>query len=130
MDRVPHPETAAAVTPEPFTPAQMRALKIAIVVMSIILVLGFTAILARLFYLAKQPAQPSPVVASSRGPAAALMPDIDLALPQRAQVRSVSLTSTGDRMAVHFDAPAGPGIIVLDLASGKVASRVRLTTPP
>jgi hypothetical protein len=123
MDRVSHPETAIT-TKEPFTPAQIRALKIAIVIMSIILVLGFTAILARLFYLAKQPPT---AVSPARAPIAALMPDIDLPLPQGAQIQSVSLTSTGDLMAVQFNAPAGAGVVIVDLASGKIVSRVRLT---
>ncbi|MBC8009287.1 MAG: hypothetical protein H7067_04230, partial [Burkholderiales bacterium] len=56
MDRASQPEMAPTVAAtDPFTPRQMRILKIAIVVMSIILVLGFSAIVARLYYLATQP---------------------------------------------------------------------------
>lgn len=130
MDRASQQEKAAAVaTPDPFTPAQLRALKIAIVVMSIILVLGFGAIIARLYYLATQPASSAPAVAS-RISGAPLAPEISLALPAGAQVRTMSLTAGGDRLAVHFEAPTGPGIVILDLPSGKVASRVRLLPSP
>lgn len=124
-----HERAPAAATADPFTPAQMRALKIAIVVMSVILVLGFGAIIARLYYLATQPASSAPGVAG-RISGVPLTPEISLALPAGAQVRTMSLAAGGDRLAVHFEAPTGPGIVVLDLPSGKVASRVRLLPSP
>jgi hypothetical protein len=132
MDRQPQPKVAAEPTAaEGFTPAQIRTLKIAIVVMSIILVVGFCAILARLFYLASRPSPPATSAAiATLHPPSPLMPDIALALPPGANVRAMSLAPAGDHLAVHFDAPTGAEIVILDLRSGKRASRVRLTTAP
>jgi hypothetical protein len=45
-------------------------------------------------------------------------------LPPGALVRQTSIS--GDRLAVQYEAPSGAGIVVLDLASGQIVSRVEL----
>lgn len=103
----------------PDTPG-VRALKIAIVVMGVMIVLGLITIIGRMIYLASQGGrQPSATAVSAR-----LAPAMRLALPAGAQVRHVSLS--GDRLAVHFEGPAGAGIAILDLATGGQLSRVEL----
>jgi hypothetical protein len=49
-------------------------------------------------------------------------------IPAGATVKTMALA--GDRLAVHFDAPAGGGILVIELASGEVVSRVELVPAP
>jgi hypothetical protein len=96
--------------------------------MSTILVIVFCGILARLYYLATQPSMPETAAAiSASHPSSGLQPQIDLALPPGATVRTMSLAPAGDRLAVHFEAPDGAGIVILDLRSGKPVSQVRLT---
>lgn len=97
---------------------QVRALKIAIVVMGILIVLGLLLVIGRIIYLAGKPRSPSTSVSTS--PAA----EPRLALPAGAAIRSVSIS--GDRLAVHYDTPAGAGIAVLDLETGRTLSRVQI----
>lgn len=113
-------------------PVVLRYLKIAVVVMAVILILGFIAIVARIFYLSSRlPAQPpqSAATGSSVAGARATLPDrMRLELPRDAAIRSMSLS--GDRLAVHFEGPAGPGIAILDLETGRTLSRVEIAPPP
>lgn len=103
----------------PDTPG-VRALKIAIVVMGVMIVLGLITIIGRMIYLASQGGrQPAAPALSAR-----IAPNARLALPPGAQVRHVALS--GDRLAVHFDSPAGAGIAILDLTTGAQLSRVEL----
>lgn len=94
-----------------------RGLKIAVITMGVLIVLGVLTVIGRIVYLA------------SRGPAqsvsgAGLAASTRLSLPAGAAIRSISLS--GDRMAVHYDASTGAGIAILDLASGRVLTRVEL----
>jgi hypothetical protein len=109
------------------TPEQMpdgpgvRALKIAVVAMGIMIVIGVLVVIGRIVYLASQ--GPRPATASGAVPTGArLAPASRLALPGGATVRQITLF--GDRLAVHYEGPAGGGIAILDLASGSVLSRV------
>jgi phage shock protein PspC (stress-responsive transcriptional regulator) len=95
-----------------------RNLKIAVIAMGVLIVLGVLTVIGRIIYLASRPAgQVTTLAASPR-----------LALPAAASVRSVALS--GDRLVVHYDAPTGSGISVLDLASGRVLTRVELVPEP
>lgn len=98
----------------------VRALKISIVVMGVMIVLGLITIIGRMIYLASQGGRPSSAPAVS----AWIAPAARLALPAGAQVRHVSLSA--DRLAVHFEGPAGAGIAILDLATGAQLSRIEL----
>lgn len=111
----------AAPTPAPMPEGPgVRALKIAVVVMGIMIVLGVLTVIGRIVYLAAQgprPAGTSAVTSSAR-----LAAVTRLALPVGASVRQISLS--GDRLAVHYEGPASSGIAIVDLASGAVLSRV------
>jgi len=113
-----HPAAAKDGGTEPFTPRQLRILKIAVTVMSIILVVGFGAVIGRIAYLVAKGGMAPP------SSAPALVKDARLALPPGAAVRSIALA--GDRLAVHYDAPAGAGVAILDLATGAPVSHVEL----
>jgi hypothetical protein len=112
-------EPEAASTAESFTPRQLRLLKLAIVVMSALLIIGFAAVLGRIVYLVAVNPHPASVAAGTI-PARSELP-----LPPGAVVRSLSLS--GDRLAVHFDSPAGAGIAIVDLARGQAISHIELT---
>jgi hypothetical protein len=103
---------------DPFSPAQLRILKIAVVVMGVILVLGFAAVIGRIAYLVTRSGKPP--ATQSGAPAK----DLRLSLPEGAAVRSLALS--GDRLAVHFDTHAGAGVAILDLLTGEPVTRIDL----
>ncbi len=98
-----------------------RNLKIVVIAMGLLIVLGVLTVIGRIIYLASRGGAQS----SSSG---ALATAPRLALPAGAAIRSLSMS--GDRLAIHFDAASGAGIAILDLASGKVMSRVELVPEP
>ncbi len=98
----------------------VRALKIAVVVMGIMIVLGVLTVIGRIVYLANQRStQGASAVGSAR-----LAAVIKLATPAGANVRQVTLS--GDRLAVHYDSAVGTAIAIVDLASGAVITRLEL----
>lgn len=99
-----------------------RNLKIAVIVMGVLIVLGVLAVIGRIVWLASRPA------AGAAGGTAAMASSVRLSLPAGATIRSVSLS--GDRLVVHYDAQTGAGIAILDLASGRTLSRVDLVPEP
>jgi hypothetical protein len=101
-----------------FTPRQVRALKIAVIVMGILLAGGFAFVLAAIVYQASKGGQ--------EGAPAAVLDGIesDLPIPKDATISSMSLD--GDRLALHLSTAAGPEIVVVDLATGRIVSRIKL----
>ncbi|MDX2289084.1 MAG: DUF6476 family protein [Hyphomicrobiaceae bacterium] len=109
-------------------PETVRALRIVVFAMGVVLVLGFVAVIGRIVYLVSRPTAPAPIgvgVAAGAPTAAGRSGAIDLALPAGAQIRTLALD--GDRLAVHHISPDGAGIVVIDIASGNLMSRIRLT---
>ena len=105
-----------------FDDAQMRKLRLAVIGMGAVLLIGFTTVIGRIVYLLNRPAvDPSIVAATASG---APPSDIRLALPAGATVRTLSLS--GNRLAVHYDGPSGPGIAIVDLATGRAVQRVEI----
>lgn len=101
-----------------FTPRQVRALKIAVIAMGILLVGGFAFVMAAIVYQASRPGPagtPQAVLADWPG---------ELGLGRDVTIASMALD--GDRLALHLNSAAGPEILVLDLKSGRVISRIRL----
>jgi len=99
-----------------FTPRQIQALKIAVIVMGVALVGGFALVLGTVVYQATQGTVPPPSMLVER--------KIDLAVPKDSAVTSLSLD--GDRLALHLNSAEGAQIVVVDLLGGKVVSRLRL----
>jgi hypothetical protein len=100
-----------------FTPRQVRALKIAVIVMGLLLVGGFAFVLAVIVYQASKGGE-SPAVAKATGMETAL------SIPKDATITSIALD--GDRLALHLHSAAGPEIAVVDLKTGKLVARIRL----
>jgi hypothetical protein len=102
-----------------FTPRQVRVLKIAVIVMGILLVGGFAFVLAAIVYQASKAGQDRAVPQATLEGVESALP-----IPKAATIGSMSLD--GDRLALHLNSPEGTEIVVIDLATGKIVSRIRL----
>ena len=98
---------------------QVRALRIAVIVMGVLIVMGLVAVIGRIVYLMARPSAPSASAASGR-----LAPEITASLPAGAHIKTVTLL--GDRVAIHYEGATGSGIVVIDLASGRTLSRLKV----
>ncbi len=113
------PDTGADIPPM-YTPSQLRLLKIAVIGMGVILLVGFTTVIGRIIYLVNSaPAPQSTATASVASPLAA---PAQLALPKGAVIKHLALYA--NRLAVHYEGPAGSGIRILDLVPGGAAVNV------
>lgn len=101
-----------------FTPGQVRVLKIAVIVMGLLLVGGFALVLATIVYQASGGRQ------EATAPTTLKEMKVDLAIPKDASVTSLALD--GERLALHVSSAEGAEIVVVDLTSGTVVSRVKL----
>ncbi|MGI9479085.1 MAG: hypothetical protein ACR2PI_20445 [Hyphomicrobiaceae bacterium] len=106
----------------PLSPGQVKALKIAIATMGVMIVAALLAIVGRVIYLSSIKKVAAPEAATKT----ALAPRHQVALPSGAVVKTMSLQ--GSRLLVHYQTPSGPGAIILDLGSGKTLSRVEMST--
>lgn len=93
----------------------MRGMKYAVIGMGVILILGFFIILARIVYLTSRMDASLPEGAA-----------LSVAVAPGAEVTTLSLS--GNRLALHLRGPAAGerSIMIVDLASGRVVSRLRL----
>lgn len=90
--------------------------------LNVVILLGLAAVFARMFYIASRSD-------GNQGKAPSIIqPGIRLPLPPGAEVGNVSLS--GDRLAVSYSVEGKPGVAILDLATGKVASTIELDTGP
>lgn len=94
-----------------FTDPQFRRLKVAVILMAVVLIVGFGVVVGRIVYLFQRPSAGVTTIAPPIE-----RPDRALTLPAGAIVRHISIA--GDRLAVHYEAPAGSGIRIIDLATG------------
>lgn len=97
-------------------------LRVAVIVMGVLIVGGLITVIARIGYLVTR-SGPSVQVQSE-----ALAPDVRAALPAGAQIRQIALD--GNRLAIHYDTPAGSGIAILDVGSGRSLSRIMIVPEP
>ena len=99
-----------------------RNLKMVVFGLAVLIFAGLAAIAGRIIYLASG-ASTQPATSSL-----ALRPEQILALPRGATVRSVSLS--GDRLAVHYEAGGDDGIAILDLQTGRTVTSVGIKRAP
>jgi Family of unknown function (DUF6476) len=105
--------------------AQINLVRRAVIVMTALLIAGVALLIGRVVYLAQRGSGQPSAAAMASTPQAALLPEVRLALPAGAEIKQVSLS--GSRLAVTHSQPgANDGVIVLDLATGAVVSRVVL----
>jgi hypothetical protein len=95
-----------------------RALKIAVIVMGLLLLIGFGAVIVTLVYQAKHPK--AEIVLPPRELAAALAPD--------GRVEHVVLD--GNRLVLDLHDGDGRRIVVFDLAKGRPTDVIRLGAAP
>ncbi len=100
--------------PQMYTPSQLRLLKIAVIAMGVILLVGFATVIGRILYLVNK--APSPAAVATIPTTAPMAAPASLALPKGAVVRHLALS--GNRLAVHYEGPAGSGIRIVDLVPG------------
>jgi hypothetical protein len=105
-----------------FTPRQVRALKVAVTVMGLLLVGGFAFVLAAIVYQASRGGQGGAVGAG----AGASLNSVESELPIPKDATVTSLALDGDRLALHLNSAAGPEVVVVDIKTGKVVARIRL----
>jgi hypothetical protein len=100
-----------------------RNLKIVVAGLGILILLGLGAVVAGIVGLAsgdpKGKSGPAPAASSS------LPATLDLKLPQGDKIVSVSLS--GNRLAVYHEGPAGPGITIIDIQTGQHLLDVKAT---
>jgi hypothetical protein len=100
----------------------VHLLKIAVVVMGLLILAGMATVVLRITYLASR----SSTQFSLNG--ARLQSHARLALPAGAAVRQIALS--GDRLAIHYDGPAGPGIAIMDIPTGTIVSHIAVVPEP
>jgi ABC-type Mn2+/Zn2+ transport system permease subunit len=102
----------------------VRRMRLLVIVLGVLLVAGFFSLMGRILYLAvRQPPQAAAVTGAPSPPA-----EHAVALPAGAAVISAALD--GGRILVHYSGPSGPGLIVVDLATGRTVAHLRLTPEP
>ena len=112
-------KSSDATAPAPIvSEAQMRTLRIAVIAMGAILLMGFAVVIGRIVYLLNRPGVDAAASAGVAGPS------IHLPLPSGAIVKGHALS--GGRMTVHYESPAGAGIAIVDLATGRVVQRIEI----
>lgn len=115
-------ETETATPGSAMTPSQVRKLKIAIAIMSVLLVAGFILLLAGIYMqtqkLAKKP------VASPLTIPAGVSAAINVHVKPGTEITQI-LADQG-RLILHLRHAGGNEIAVVDLASGQEVQRIRL----
>jgi hypothetical protein len=117
-------ETDEPVAGSTMTPGQIKKLKIAIAIMSVMLVAGFILLLVGIYLQSqklgqKQEASPSPVSVPS-----GVYGTIHLPIRSGSEVAHM-LTDQG-RLILHLRQPGGSEIAVIDLSTGRETQRIRL----
>lgn len=102
----------------PLSPGQVKALKAAVIIMAVLIVVALVTIVARVIYLSSGQGDAAAPVATT----SALVPKYQMALPPGAAIKNMSMHN--DRLLVHYETPAGPGAAILDLASGKMLGEI------
>jgi hypothetical protein len=103
----------------------VRALKILVIVMGVMLVGGFVALIISIAQMAKHRETTLPVPAATRTPYAA--PAIEL--PAGARIEAMALGA--DRLVLNIITPDGNReLLVLDLASGRRLGTIPLRAAP
>ena len=112
------PETPASS--DPFTPATLRALKIAVAVMGLILVFGFVGLVFAIAYKSTQ---------LGRTGGETVLPALSrVALPAGAHLEGSDLD--GGRIALRYKSANGEGVVVVDLATGRVLTTIETGGKP
>jgi hypothetical protein len=104
------------------TPSQIKKLKIAIAVMSVLLVAGFILLLVGIYLKMQKIDKPEG--------GAALAPPVGIygtmTLPVRAGAEVAHVLTDQGRLILHLRQPGGNEIAIIDLSTGREIQRLRL----
>lgn len=109
-----------------FTPRQVRILKIVVIVMGVLLVGGFVAVIAAIVLQAGKLGDKKEARALEAAPLSvpATAVESTFVLPDGAEIAAMTLD--GAQLALHVKGPEGSQIVVIDVGTGRVLSRVGL----
>ncbi|MGB3720829.1 MAG: DUF6476 family protein [Hyphomicrobiaceae bacterium] len=93
---------------------QVRILKFVVVFLGVLLLVGFAVVIGRIAYLAMQPAGGIGTVPQAQ--------NVTIDLPSGATIRQT--TVSGDRMTVQYEHHDQMGIVIINLTTGRVVSRL------
>lgn len=113
---------AQAVDQGPLSPGAVKALKIAIVVMGIMIIIGVALVIGRVIYLVSR--SDTPQASIQEAAQYELVPSINLPIPAGATVEHVTLD--GPRIAVTFNAGGQSSIVIFNLSTGKKITDIQL----
>lgn len=114
------PEATAQGSPDLMREQRLqRNLKILIAGMGVLILLGLGAVVLRIVTGGGGTASTGTAVSAVSSPTG----DIALELPAGAKVVSVSVS--GNRLAVHHESPSGTGIAVIDLDTGRRVADIK-----
>jgi hypothetical protein len=124
----PRHATRSANDNGPLSSGQVKALKIAIVVMGIMIIAALLAIVGRVIYLsankpASETSQALPAITASTP---AFAPQHAFSLPSGAKI--VRMSVEGNRLLVHYDLAGTPHATIYDLSSGTRLSDITFQT--
>lgn len=91
---------------------QVRILKIVVIFLGVLLLVGFAVVIGRIAYLATQP---------GAGPSTQAQ-NVNVDLPSGAAIRQTIVS--GDRMTVEYSSRDQTGIVVINLTTGRIVSRI------
>jgi hypothetical protein len=105
------------------TDDQVRWLRRAVMIMTVALIAGVVLLIGRVIYLARPAATQGAMLGAGSVGQVPLLPEMHIALPVGADIKT--LTLSGSRLVVlHSTVDGGDRILVLDLSTGQVLSRV------
>jgi hypothetical protein len=105
------------------TPSQVRKLKIAIAIMSVMLVAGFILLLVGIYLQTQKIALDQK--GGTRDAPAGIFGMIDIPVRPGSELRQVVIDQGS--MVLHLHLPAGDELAVIDLATGREIQRFKLT---
>lgn len=108
----------------PLSPKQILALKIAIGVMTILIVLGMFLLIGAIIYKSSSSSAPEN---APQGQTSTPLPFLNILLKHDAKVANV-MTDQG-RLIVHTHGEQGDEIFVIDLATGWQQQRIKIAPP-
>lgn len=100
-----------------------RLLVIAASIFGVLIILGLGAVLGRILYPSSETASQTEASSAGGQGSGAIPFGTHLSLPDGAAVRSMALS--GNQLAVHYDAPDGGGIVIINLTTGRTVGRLR-----
>ena len=117
-------DAAASADASPLGPGAVRALKITVVVMGILILIGLALVISRIIQLSSKTRGQTTANGTATTTQTTLTEKAKLAIPAGATIKTISLS--GHRLAVHYEAATGSEIAIVDITTGKTVSRIRL----